>query len=77
MSLGELQIPLQLFTSLVNNSTPGDVVGGGFYKSESPNFVLSDADNALRLRRLKLHGENVPKTASLRHCEKIVLLGGT
>ena len=29
------------------------------------------------LRRLKLHGENVPKTASLRHCEKIVLLGGT
>ena len=32
---------------------------------------------AVELRRLKLHGENVPKTASLRHCEKIVLLGGT
>ena len=29
------------------------------------------------LTRLKLHGENVPKTASLRHCEKIVLLWGT
>ena len=29
------------------------------------------------LRRLKMHGQNAPKTASLRHCEKIVLLGGT
>ena len=28
------------------------------------------------LRRLRLHGQNAPKTASLRHCEKIVLLGG-
>ena len=28
------------------------------------------------LRRLKLHGQNAPKTASPRHCEKIVLLGG-
>ena len=27
------------------------------------------------LRRLKLHGQNVPKTASPRHSEKIVLLG--
>ena len=30
-----------------------------------------------RLRRLKLHGQNAPKTAPPRHCEKIVLLGGT
>ena len=29
------------------------------------------------LRRLKLHGQNAPKTASPRHCVKIVLLGGT
>ena len=29
------------------------------------------------LRRLKLHGQNAPKTASARHCEKLVLLGGT
>ena len=29
------------------------------------------------LRRLKLHGQNAPKTASPRHCEKKVLLGGT
>ena len=29
------------------------------------------------LRRLKLHIQNAPKTASPRHCEKIVLLGGT
>ena len=29
------------------------------------------------LRRLKLHGQNAPKSASPRHCEKIVLLGGT
>ena len=29
------------------------------------------------LRRLKLHGQNAPKTASPRHCEKIVLLGAT
>ena len=29
------------------------------------------------LRRLRLHGQNAPKTASPRHCEKIVLLGGT
>ena len=28
------------------------------------------------LRRLKLHGQNAPKTASPRHCEKIVFLGG-
>ena len=30
-----------------------------------------------RLRRLKLHGQNAPKTASQRHCKKIVLSGGT
>ena len=29
------------------------------------------------LRRLKLHGQNAPKTASPRHCEKVVLSGGT
>ena len=29
------------------------------------------------LRSLKLHGQNAPKTASPRHCEKIVLFGGT
>ena len=29
------------------------------------------------LRRLKLHGQNAPKTASPRHCGKIVLFGGT
>ena len=36
-----------------------------------------NVDCCFWLRQLKLHGENVPKTASLRHCEKIVLLGGT
>ena len=29
------------------------------------------------LRRLKLHGQDASKTASPRHCEKIVLFGGT
>ena len=28
------------------------------------------------LRRLKLHGQNAPKTACPRHCKKIVILGG-
>ena len=41
-------MPLQLFTSLVDSLTSGDIVGGGFFKSESPNFVFSAADNALR-----------------------------
>ena len=31
----------------------------------------------LRLGRLKLHGQNAPKTASPLHCERIVLSGGT
>ena len=35
------------------------------------------AANLISLSRLKLHGQNAPKTASPRHCEKIVLLGGT
>ena len=39
-------MPLQLFTSLVISSTPGDMVGGGYFRSESPNYVLSAADNA-------------------------------
>ena len=44
-----------------------------------PYFHLPTWEVALVtfLRRLKLHGQNAPKTASLRHCEKIVLLGGT
>ena len=41
-------MPLQLFTSLVNSSTTGDMVGGGFFRWESLNFVLSAADKALR-----------------------------
>ena len=48
VSVGELRMPLQLFTSLVRSSTPGDIVGGGFFKLQSPDFVLSAADNALR-----------------------------
>ena len=46
--MGELRMPLQLFTCLVSSSTPGDKVGGGFYKSKGPSLVLSAADNALR-----------------------------
>ena len=41
-------MPLQLLTSLCSSSTPGDIVGGGFFKLESPYFILSAADNALR-----------------------------
>ena len=41
-------MPPQLFTSLASSSTPGDIVGVGFFRSESPNIVLSAADNALR-----------------------------
>ena len=41
-------MPLQLFTSLLKRSTPGDTVGRGFFKSESPSLVLSAADKALR-----------------------------
>ena len=48
VSIGELRMPLQLFTSLVNSSTSRGGVGGGFFKWESPNLVLSAADNALR-----------------------------
>ena len=40
-------MPRQLFTSLVKGSTPRDMVGSGFFKSESPSFALS-ADGALR-----------------------------
>ena len=35
LSIGELRRPSQLFTSLVKGSTPGDTVGGGFFKLES------------------------------------------
>ena len=39
-------------------------------------FVYLSMPNLLHsLRRLKLHGQNVPKTASPQHSEKIVLLG--
>ena len=38
---------------------------------------VMEGEGTTYLRRLKLHGQNAPKTASLRHCEKIVLLGGT
>ena len=48
VSIGELRMPLQLFTSLVNSSTPENIVGGGVFKSQSPNLGLSAADNALR-----------------------------
>ena len=39
--------------------------------------LLRMESKELKLRRLKLHGQNAPKTASPRHCEKIVLLRGT
>ena len=41
--MGELRITLQLITSLVKGSTPGDMVGAGFFKSDSPSLVLSVA----------------------------------
>ena len=41
-------MPLQLFTSLISSSTPWDIVGGVFFRSESPNFVLSAGHIALR-----------------------------
>ena len=41
-------MPLRLFTSRVKSSTPGDMVGGGFYKSESLSFALNAADSELR-----------------------------
>ena len=47
MSIGELRTPQHFLTSLVKGST-GDAVGWGFFKSESPSFALSAADNALR-----------------------------
>ena len=50
--IGELRMPLQCFTSLVSSSPPGDIVGWRFFKLESPNFVLSAADN-LDLHRLR------------------------
>ena len=50
VSIGELRILLPLLTSLVKSSTQGDMVGGGFLKSESPGSVLRAADNALRSR---------------------------
>ena len=39
---------------------------------KSDKCYSTNRDN---LRRLKLHGQNVPKTASPWHCEKIVVLG--
>ena len=48
MFIGVVQMPLQLFTSLVGSSTLGDMVGGGFFRSDSPSFVLSAANKALK-----------------------------
>ena len=39
---------LQMFTSLVSSSTPGDMVGGDFFKFESPSFAFSANDRALQ-----------------------------
>ena len=43
MSIRQLRIPLQLFTSLVESSTPGDMVRGGFFESKSLSLVLRPA----------------------------------
>ena len=48
MSIGVLQMPLQLSTSEVYSSTSEDMVGGGFSKSGTPILDLSAADKALR-----------------------------
>ena len=44
VSFGELQMPLQLFTSLVSSATPQDMIGVGFLRSESLSCVLSAAE---------------------------------
>ena len=41
-------MPPQLFMSLVQGYTPGDMVGAGFSKLQSPSFALSAANSALR-----------------------------
>ena len=46
--MGELQMPRELFTSMVNSCTPGDPVGEGYFRSASPSFALSAANSALR-----------------------------
>ena len=48
VSKGVLRIPLQLFTPRVRSSTPGDMVEGGFFSSDSPSLALSAADSALK-----------------------------
>ena len=48
MSKGVLRIPPQLFTPGFRSSTPGDMVKGGFFSSDSPSLALSAADSALK-----------------------------
>ena len=48
MSKGVLRIPLQLFTPRVRSSTPGGMVEGGFFSSNSPSLALIAADGALK-----------------------------
>ena len=50
VSIGKLRMPMQPFSSPVKRSTPADMVGGCFLKSDSPSFALSAADRALRSR---------------------------
>ena len=44
----EVRMPLQLFPFLVSSSAPRSMVGRGFLRSESPSFVLSAAETALK-----------------------------
>ena len=37
----------ELVTSLVNSSTPGDMVGGGSFMTESHSLILSAAERSL------------------------------
>ena len=54
-------------------------VSTGIHYSHTSNPLCERKIRVLKekLRRLKLHGQNAPKTASPRHCEKAVLLEGT
>ena len=50
---------------------------GGEVAKEPEGVKTRGQKRRARLRPLKLHGQNAPQTASPRHCEKIVYLGGT
>ena len=65
MSRGELQIPLQLFTALVSSSTAGNMVEGGYFRTNSLHLVLSAADKGPRAGSSSLTRKSLVRSSML------------